>query len=331
MNISGWKTYKIGDLFALVNGIKYPSYDREPGSLPLVSTSDQNNGISDYIADRPEKFKNLLTVAYSGSVGATFYHDNYVFVGETVFGLLPKFNLNKNIGLFLCSILRKHNEVYTYGRKIIGSRYIYDTIKLPSLANGEPDWNYMDKYIDSILKKKDNEKKSIEGSLKTVNTSSNQSTIKFEKWKEFKVGSIFSCDTTKAISYDEIIPGNTLYVTRSSLNNGCSGFISNVPNKLEKGNCITIGAEGKVAFYQPTDFLPGVKVYTLRNPKLNKNIGMFIVTILNKNIYKYSYGRARILSNIANENIMLPADLNGDPDWDYMNNFVSKMPYADRI
>ena len=144
-----WKEFKIGELFLLHNGIKYPSYDRESGILPLVSTTASNNGISDYISDRPEKYSNILTVAYSGSVGATFYQGKEVFVGETVFALIPKFKMNKYIAMFICTILNYHNFKYTYGRKIIGTRYIDDIIKLPAI-NNQPDWTFMEDYIKSL-------------------------------------------------------------------------------------------------------------------------------------------------------------------------------------
>lgn len=144
-----WHEFKIGELFSLKNGIKYPSYDREQGVLPLVSTTSTNNGISDYISNRPEKYNNILTVAYSGSVGATFYQEKEVFVGETVFALVPKFKMNKYIAMFLCTIMNFHNFKYTYGRKIIGTRYIDDVIKLPTLDNN-PDWYFMENYIKSL-------------------------------------------------------------------------------------------------------------------------------------------------------------------------------------
>ena len=100
---------------------------------------------------------------------------------------------------------------------------------------------------------------------------------------------------------------------------------------MEKGNCITIGAEGKVAFYQDKDFLPGVKLYTLRNDNLNELNAMFICTLLNVNGYKYSYGRARILEKIKQETILLPVDSNGRPDYAFMSNYIKSLPYGDRI
>ena len=127
-----WKEFKLSNLFDLENGQKYPKEVRTSGNLPLVSTSAENNGVSDYIASRNDHVhSNFLTVAYSGSVGATFYHSDRVFVGETVFGLLPKMPFNQYIGMFFCTIMKFENFRYSYGRKIIGSKYKNSVIKLP--------------------------------------------------------------------------------------------------------------------------------------------------------------------------------------------------------
>lgn len=141
-----WAEFKIGDLFELKNGIKYPAESRKKGNVPLVSTSSVNNGVSDYIEYRDGVYANILSVAYSGSVGEVFYHATDVFIGETVFAMLPKFELNQYIAMFLIPILRLNNQRYDFGRKIKGSKYVDDEIKLP-VKNGIPDWDFMETYI----------------------------------------------------------------------------------------------------------------------------------------------------------------------------------------
>ena len=75
-----------------------------------------------------------------------------------------------------------------------------------------------------------------------------------EGWKEFRVGNIFICETTSALDINESTEGAIPYITRSVENNGLSNYLGN-KEKLVKGNCITIGAEGRVAFYQASDFI----------------------------------------------------------------------------
>ena len=146
--------------------------------------------------------------------------------------------------------------------------------------------------------------------------------VETEDWKEYIVGEIFNCQTTKPLIHTK--KGKYNYVTRSAINNGVSDFVDSEGYILNKSNCITIGAEGAVAFYQNKDFVSGVKVYTLRNENLTKNNALFIVTILNKKSSNYSYSNARILEKIKQEKITLPTK-NNQPNWEYMDKFIENL------
>lgn len=145
-----------------------------------------------------------------------------------------------------------------------------------------------------------------------------------DKWKDFFVGEIFDCQTTKAVDINYVTKGNIPYITRSATNNGFSGLIGN-DEHINNGNCITIGAEGKKAFYQPVEFVAGVKVYTLRNENLNCFNALFVVTLLNRLEYIYSYGRARVLEKIKREIIKLPSTNSGEVDWNYMEEYIKSL------
>lgn len=147
-----------------------------------------------------------------------------------------------------------------------------------------------------------------------------------KEWKEFIVGNIFDCNTTSALDINEAIEGNIPYITRSALNNGLTDYYGNIDKKI-KGNCITIGAEGTIAFYQPEDFIPGVKIYTIRHSKLNPINAMFILTLLNSCSYLYSYGRARVLEKLKQEIIKLPVDSFGNIDWNFMETYIKSINY----
>ena len=63
-----------------------------------------------------------------------------------------KFKLNKFIAFFLITIFKKEMFKFSYGRKARPC-HIEDTfIKLPEALNGEPDWNFMEKYMKEIWK-----------------------------------------------------------------------------------------------------------------------------------------------------------------------------------
>lgn len=66
-----------------------------------------------------------------------------------------------------------------------------------------------------------------------------------------------------------------------------------------------------------------------------KYIAMFIVTVLNCENYRYSYGRKFNQDNIRNTIIKLPAMLTSEntyiSDWQFMEDYINSLPYSDRI
>ena len=84
-----------------------------------------------------------------------------------------------------------------------------------------------------------------------------------KEYKDFIVEKILKVEQTKSvIAKANLVEGNIPYVTRTVSDNGYMGTCGNT-DKVNKGNCITIGAETGVAFYQPVDFVAGNKVYIL--------------------------------------------------------------------
>lgn len=163
-----------------------------------------------------------------------------------------------------------------------------------------------------------------------------------QDWKEFVVGRVFDCDTTILSIKDVLDDGNIPFISRTAGNNGCDGYVTVEQAAITSGDCLTVGAEGIYSFYQPKDFATGNKVYTLRNKNINFYQYMFVSTILNKEDYKYSYGRARIKSKLEEEIIKLPIKYNSNrtpaidtnrtysdegyvPDWQFMEDYIKSL------
>ena len=156
------------------------------------------------------------------------------------------------------------------------------------------------------------------------------------QWGEFVVGELFDCDTTKTFypNKSELPPGNTPYITRSTYDNGISGYYDDINNEFTiEGNCLTIGAEGGIAFWQPKPFIAGVKVYTIRHPQLNELTALFVASLLNAHSANYSYTNARVLAKIKAESIKLPLKPSANPsnytqddiDWTYIETVMSRV------
>ncbi len=81
-----------------------------------------------------------------------FYHNYKYFSDDNVHTLIPKnIPLNKYNSLFLATILKKLQYRYNFGRQVRLQRLKFDEIKLPTDERGNPDWQFMEDYIKSLL------------------------------------------------------------------------------------------------------------------------------------------------------------------------------------
>ena len=304
---------KISDIFTVRTGGDLWLEKEISGDIPVISLGFENNGVVGYIQKNDEHHlypAGSITVSgWAGGMKA-FVQIKDFYVRGRVKILIPKQEMTLQQKFYYCCCFNANAYRYTYGRKSSGERF--SDLMIPSIDE-IPSW--INKYT---IKKINTINKNIQFKIDTSN------------WKSYKIKDIFDCKTMKALDIKEFVPGNINYITRSALNNGNSGKCGN-NEFVNKGNCITIGAEGKYAFYQEKDFVAGVKVYSLRNKYLNKYNALFITTLLNKKVELYSYGRARILEKIKEEVIKLPVNKSNDIDWNYMTDIIKRIPYGDKI
>lgn len=55
---------------------------------------------------------------------------------------------------------------------------------------------------------------------------------------------------------------------------------------------------------------------------------MFLVTIINKEQYRYNYGRKCSQTKLKSSLIKLPVDTEGNPDWQWMEDYIKGLPYS---
>lgn len=86
-------------------------------------------------------------------MGEVFYQEQpFLATPVDVRLLIPKdtIKLNKYIGLFITTILRKEKYRFNYSRKMGTERLKELSIKLPVDAQENPDWDYMENYIKTL-------------------------------------------------------------------------------------------------------------------------------------------------------------------------------------
>ena len=64
---------------------------------------------------------------------------------------------------------------------------------------------------------------------------------------------------------------------------------------------------------------------------LNKYTAMFLITILDKERYKYSFGRSWSGERFKNTELYLPKNAEGEIDWYYMEEYIKSLSYGNLL
>lgn len=153
IDISEWKPFAIGNIFDVIKGTRLTKAHMKSGDIRFIGSSSMNNGCTSLVGNTENMHsENTITVCYNGSVGETFYQDEPFLASDDVNVLYPKFNMNRNIALFIAPLIKAISARYNYVDKWKQDVMVADEIMLPVDINGKPDWAYMDKYMSEIVK-----------------------------------------------------------------------------------------------------------------------------------------------------------------------------------
>lgn len=101
---------------------------------------------------------------------------------------------------------------------------------------------------------------------------------------------------------------------------------------MSDGNCIVFicNGQGSVGYcnYMDRPFIGTSDLVMGYNPNLNKYIGLFLVTVIDLQRPKFSFGR-KWKKHLKETIIKLPATEEGSPDWHYMEEYIKSQPYGD--
>lgn len=370
LNISEWKPFLIGRIFTVKYGINLEldslNESSETDSVNFVSRCISNNGVSakvEPISGLEPQAAGIISVAGGGSsVLSTYVQEEPFYSGRDLYLLIPKMELSKETKMFITTIIEKNKYRYSFGRqanktlpfleillpiKYSGAYPAIDTNYEYSDEGYIPDWLFMEDYIKSLHYKP----------LTTENKNQNTPNLNTEGWKTFTFGKLINriyklhAYNKEEVTREELTSQSfsTNYVTRTAENNGCELSVNGKSlDHIEDGNAITIGDTTATCFYQKDRFVSGDHMIAIRANWLNKYTGLFIVTLLNFEKYRYSYGRAFLMDRVKETEIKLPIlkDVVGNPiidanytyshsgfipDWEFMETYIKSLPYGDKI
>jgi len=118
------------------------------------------------------------------------------------------------------------------------------------------------------------------------------------------------------------------FVARTAENNGVTAYVTKIENlNPQPAGLISVAGGGSVlsTFLQNEPFYSGRDLYTLKaKTNISDATKMFIITVIEQNKYKYSYGR-QANKTLPDLILRLPIDGKGIPDWQFMEDYIKSL------
>lgn len=336
---------KLNELFDLHYGVNLELINlnvcdkNNKNYVNFVSRISKNNGVAalvEKLAGVQANPAGSISVSAGGSVAEAFLQKEEYYSGRDVYYLQERTPMTDLQKLFYCMCIRANKYKYNYGRqanRTLGDILVPDLNEISNefMQMQIPDYSSMD---DKAIM--------------------NEMDFDVKKWKPFRYDKVF--DIKKGYynkKPEHTTPGDIPFIGAIDHNNGVSELYSledislyhkdgstnsdDLNKKLFEGNCITVSNDGSVgyAFYQEKPFTCSHSVNPLylkeNKDRLNPYIAMFLISLIEKERFRWCYGRKWRPKRMPSSLINLPVNNEGTPDWDYIEKFIKSMPYSKSI
>ena len=343
-NGGSFKEYRIGDLFEIktpvkrfnANAIKFGT------KYPYVVRTGQNNGIRAFL-DEDERYLNEgNTLSFGQDTATIFYQEKAYFTGDKIKVLKCKIcELNRHIACYFLSVMGRSFSSFQWGETSFKINILESvTVLLPTKADGNIDFDYMQKYIAQLEAERVAQ---LEAYLKAAGLENASLTEKEQKaliafrsgkieFSSFRIGDLFDIHPTKSYKMTNCDLfrniGKTPVITNTSVNNGVSGYINLKPT--ENGGIITYSdtTTSDGIFYQPFPFVgyshvQGLYPKNFSNMWNEKSLLYFVSLFKNAAGGRFDYAN-KFNREIASEMIViLPINENNLIDFNFIEAFIS--------
>lgn len=331
-----WKEFYIGKIFQIYStssSIDKNKLNGQSGNIPYITRTDNNNGYDTFVGVQDERYtldkKNVITIGLDTQT--VFYQKVPFYTGQNI-QILESAKLNEYNAKFIITLLKKQMEKFNWGGNGATLTRLKKTkILLPVNDFDEPDYDFMAGYIKQLENSKYNEYVNyIKTKLQNIGYVEKPVSLKDKHWKEFFIEDVANIISGQDIYESERIKGSIPYITATANNNGIGYFVGNSNFTLEK-NCLSVNRNGSVGytFYHHYKALYSNDCRKLRlKYGINRYIGLFISIQITKQKDKYGYGYKMGTGRLKRQKIMLPINLDGTPDYGYMENYTKYLEYT---
>lgn len=296
-------------------------YSNAPDAIDFISRNSNNNGrvakVAKYNNIKPYQ-PGVITVTMGGSyLLASFVQLHPFYTAQNVKVLTPLEPMSLEMKMMYCAAIQKNRcRYHSHARE---ANATFNNIMVPSRTEMQ---RIMDKMNCDISERE----KVIKGKPLSLHIALQDT----KKWEYRTLGSLFTIKKGKRLTSANQIEGDIPYIGAIDSNNGLSAYIGNKEH-LHEGNTITVSYNGSIgrAYYQPVKFWASDDVNVLY-PKFKMNVysAMFLITLIEKEKYRFCYGRKWQASIMKETNIRLPITNNREPDWSYIENYIKGLEYS---
>ena len=267
-----------------------------------------------------------LTLALWWSIGACFLQKEKFYTSQNVAVLIPKRNTSDAAMLFVASVIQNSvlNGVYWAFTEELNKHIRRDfVIRLPIVSSGNPDWQYMENFIKNIEKK---------SKKKLVNLKSLRgwwTKININNRNYFKIWDLFDVYTWWDMLIQKLKNWEYPLISHSAENNWIAKYIDKQEKQLFNHN-YTISLADRwnfKSFVQFSDFYIWTRVKALYlKEKYHKDVSkeslLFLSSLIDRLSLLFDY-RDNATSSLPKHVIPLPVDNDWEPNWKYMNDFIT--------
>lgn len=314
------KLVPLNSIFDIDYGNKFDLYkmDFDEPKVNFVSRSSQNLGVVAKVSkqlDHEPYPAGLITVTLGGTyLLSSFVQQEPFYTAQNIKVINPKRKMDFKEKIFYCLAIQSNRFRYTsHGRE---ANITLDHLLVPE----EMPKKWLELNIDKLV------------SINANSFSDKKIKLMLNEWKYYYLKDLFKIKgskTTSILELKEIGFGRYPFVTTQATNNGVEGFYDHY---TEIGNTLVIdSAVLGYCTYQSENFSASDHVEKLiPNFNMNKYNALFLTAILNREQYRYNYGRKASQERIKARGILLPSK-NNQPDWQFMENYVKSLPYSSSL
>jgi len=303
------------------------------GDYPYITRTDRNNGVDSLVCEQKAYITdagNCLTIGLDTQTA--FYQPAKFYTGQNI-QILRNDKLNDINAKFVLPLLKNLLTIFNWGSSgATLTRLRRSKILLPIDCDNNPDWQFMEDYVC--------EREQIQlieyfahadRVLYEIGEIENVLPLKEKEWKPFVLSSVFTLETGKSKGLNHLTQthNGVSYLGATNRNNGVICYVKPNDKLIQQGNGIAFirNGEGSIGYsvYKAEPFIASSDLTIGYSNKLNRYTGLFITTIADTVRGKYSFNYKRSEKRLSKEFLQLPTDNDGEPDWEYMENYAKSI------